>query len=411
VDSQKIAMRIHPAGLVFLVTLAACQTVPKPSPVPPLATPPSPVTPKPAPPPLSLSGQLRPVEWSALPSWGTESVRGAWPAFLQSCAGLKKQPLWQNVCNLASNIDAASPTDQQRFFEQNFRPYGATNPDNGTEGTITGYYEPLIKGDRKATKFARFPVYGTPDDLIVVDLASVYPELKNLRLRGRLEANKLVPYYNRTEIENMMGNFKATPIAWAEDAVDLFFLQIQGSGRIEFPNGEHMRIGYADQNGHPYKSIGKLLVDRGEMKLEEASMQSIKAWGKKNPDKLPELLASNPSYVFFRELPNGLNGPLGSLGVPLTAGYSIAVDSKTLPIGAPVFLSTTYPLSGQTLDRLVMAQDTGGAIIGAVRADLFWGFGPEAGEQAGKMKQKGRLWVLLPKDYPVTPPTSQPGSP
>lgn len=129
-------------------------------------------------------------------------------------------------------------------------------------------------------------------------------------------------------------------------------------------------------------------------------MQSIKAWGKNNPDQLPELLASNPSYVFFRELPNGLDGPLGSLGVPLTPGYSIAADTKFIPQGAPVFLSTTYPLSDQPLNRLVMAQDTGGAITGAVRADLFWGFGDEAGEQAGKMKQNGRLWVLLPKDSP-----------
>ncbi|MGO9445954.1 MAG: murein transglycosylase A [Thiobacillaceae bacterium] len=290
---------------------------------------------------------------------------------------------------------------QQRFFESAFRPYAAVNPDNSLEGTITGYYEPLIKGDRKPTKLARYPIYGIPDDLIVVDLSSVYPDLKPLRLRGRLEGNRVVPYYSRTEIENAAGNFKATPIAWADDPVDLFFLQIQGSGRIELSNGEYMRIGYADQNGLPYKSIGKLLVERGEMKLEDASMQSIKAWGKRNPEKLAELLANNPSYVFFRELPNGSDGPIGSLGVPLTAGYSIAVDAKYIPIGAPVFLSTNYPASSEPLDRLVMAQDTGGAISGAVRADLFWGFGQDAGDQAGKMKQTGRLWVLLPKDFPL----------
>jgi membrane-bound lytic murein transglycosylase A len=163
-----------------------------------------------------------------------------------------------------------------------------------------------------------------------------------------------------------------------------------------------MRIGYADQNGHPYQSIGKLLVERGEMKLEQASMQGIKAWGANNPDKLPELLASNPSFVFFRELPNGLSGPLGALGVPLTGGRSIAVDPRFIPLGAPVFLATTQPNSPAPMNRLVMAQDTGGAIRGGVRADFFWGFGVDAGELAGRMKQRGRMWVLLPKDFPLT---------
>ena len=179
--------------------------------------------------------------------------------------------------------------------------------------------------------------------------------------------------------------------------------EFQGSGRIELPDGSHLRVGYADQNGHPYKSIGKLLVERGELKLEEASMQGIKAWGEANPDKLAELLNSNPSYVFFRELPNGLSGPLGALGVPLTAGRSIAVDPKFIPLGAPVFLSTTWPNSAQPLNRLMMAQDTGGAIRGAVRADFYWGFGASAGELAGRMKQQGRMWVLLPKGYAAQP--------
>jgi membrane-bound lytic murein transglycosylase A len=254
------------------------------------------------------------------------------------------------------------------------------------------------------TARARFPLYAAPDDLITVDLASVYPELKNLRLRGRLVGNKVVPYPTRKEIEASVANgngFKGTPIAWAEDPVDLFFLQIQGSGRIELPDGTHLHVGYADHNGHPYQSVGKLLVERGELKLEQASMQGIKDWGAKNSDKLPELLASNPSFVFFRELPNGLPGPLGSLGVPLTGGRSIAVDPRFIPLGAPVFLATTQPNSSLPLNKLVMAQDTGGAIRGGVRADFFWGFGNEAAELAGRMKQRGRMWVLLPKDYPL----------
>jgi membrane-bound lytic murein transglycosylase A len=179
--------------------------------------------------------------------------------------------------------------------------------------------------------------------------------------------------------------------------VELFFLQIQGSGRIELVDGRQIKVGYADQNGHPYVSIGKKLIEMGEMKLEDASMQGIKAWGEKNPGKLMALLELNPSYVFFRELPENLTAPLGALGVPLTNEYSIAIDPKSVPLGSPVFLATTQPNSAIPLNRLMLAQDTGGAIRGQVRADFFWGFGEKAGAQAGRMKQQGRMWVLFPK--------------
>ncbi|HYP68252.1 MAG TPA: MltA domain-containing protein [Thiobacillaceae bacterium] len=397
------------AALLVGLVLAACQTLPpivEARPAPPLRLP----SPLPSVPfaTQSSAGQLRPVDWPALASWNAQSVSGAWPAFLQSCDALRNQAIWQTICATARAVDPKDASAQQRFFEENFLPYSVASADNSLDGTITGYYEPVIKGDRIPSEGARFPVYGVPNDLIAVDMGSLYPELKNLRLRGRLEGNKLVPYYSRAEIESGDGRFEAQPIAWAEDPVELFFLQIQGSGLIELPNGERMHVGYADQNGHPYRSIGRLLVERGELKLEESSMQGIKDWARRNPDKLPELLASNPSYVFFRELPNELSGPLGALGVPLTVGRSIAVDPKFIPLGAPVFLSTTEPLSNQALDRLVMAQDTGGAIAGPVRADLFCGVGPGAGELAGRMKQKGRLWVLLPKDYPLQSATRSP---
>lgn len=372
--------------------------VPTPVPVPPPALPPTQPLPTPIP-----SAQLRAVEWKAVANWNADALAEAWPAFLQSCGALKNQPAWQDVCTEAQAMSGADETAVRAFFEQRFRPHEVFNPDGTAEGMVTGYYEPLIKGDRKRTEKARYPIYAAPADLIVVDLAEVYPELKNLRLRGRLQGNRVVPYATRSEISDANGAFRGKPIAWAEDPVDLFFLQIQGSGRIELPDGTHMRIGYADQNGHPYKSIGKLLVERGELKLEEASMQGIKAWAEANPDKLPELLNSNPSYVFFRELPDGLSGPLGALGVPLTAGRSIAVDPKYIPLGAPVFLSTTWPNSARPLNRLMMAQDTGGAIRGAVRADFYWGFGAAAGELAGRMKQQGRMWVLLPRDYRARP--------
>jgi membrane-bound lytic murein transglycosylase A len=346
------------------------------------------------------------VEWTSVSFWQDDTVSEAWPAFLQSCTTLTRRTAWQAACADATALAAPDDATVRAFFEAHFQPYQATQDDGSAEGLITGYYEPLLKGDRVRTERARFPLYAVPDDLVTVDLASVYPELKNLRLRGRLAGNKLVPYPARKEIEaaaNGAGNgFRGTAIAWAEDPVELFFLQIQGSGRIELPDGSHLRVGYADQNGHPYQSIGKLLVERGELKLEQASMQGIKEWGAKNPDKLPELLAANPSYVFFRELPGTLAGPLGALGVPLTGGRSIAIDPRYIPLGAPVFLATTQPNSVEPMNRLVMAQDTGGAIRGGVRADFFWGFGNQAGELAGRMKQRGRMWVLLPKDHPLT---------
>ncbi len=393
---------------LFALLLAACGVTPPvetpgvtPAPLPDRTTAPPPAL---IPTPAQPYPTLKPANWSAVAYWQDDAASEAWAAFLQSCSTLVKRTAWQAVCAEAAAMPAPDNAAARAFFEQRFQPYQATQEDGSAEGLVTGYYEPLLKGDRVRTERARYPLYAAPDDLIAVDLASVYPELKNLRLRGRLVGNKVVPYPTRKEIEAAAGGngFKGKPIAWAEDPVDLFFLQIQGSGRIELPDGSHMRVGYADQNGHPYQSIGKMLVERGELKLEQASMQGIKDWGAKNPDKLPELLASNPSFVFFRELPNGLTGPLGALGVPLTGGRSIAVDPRFIPLGAPVFLATTQPNSPQPLNRLVMAQDTGGAIRGGVRADFFWGFGDGAGELAGRMKQRGRMWVLLPKDFPLT---------
>ncbi|MHB8915619.1 MAG: murein transglycosylase A [Thiobacillus sp.] len=400
--------------LTLSVLLSGCATkpvaptplpAPSPAPIPtptPTPTTPSTPAPTPVPAPAALSG-LKAVPWSALPQWQTTSLAESWPAFLQGCSALQKKPAWRTVCDEARQADVTSDANVRAFFERHFQAYQSNNDDGTTEGLVTGYYEPLIKGNRTQTARARFPVYGVPDNLITVDLASVYPELKNLRLRGKLVGNKLVPYATRSEIDNANFATKAKVLAWAEDAVELFFMQIQGSGRVELPDGSYLRLGYADQNGHPYKSIGKLLVERGELTLDQASMQSIKQWGVDNPDKLPALLAANPSFVFFRELPEGLPGPLGAMGVPVTPGRSIAVDPKYVPLGAPVFLATTLPNSTTPLNRLMMAQDTGGAIRGGVRADFFWGFGVEAGEMAGKMKQKGRMWVLLPRDYPVTP--------
>jgi len=341
--------------------------------------------------------------WEQLPGWREDDLVAAWPAFLQSCKGLKNNPAWTGVCQAAGRLPAAPEGVAVRaFFEQQFQPWQISQAEGGAEGLVTGYYEPLLRGSRYLTPKYRFPIHAAPDDLLVVDLSALYPELKSLRLRGRLQGNKVVPYFSRAEIEAGTAPVRGKELVWVDDPVELFFLQIQGSGRVRLDNGDIVRVGYADQNGHPYRSIGKWLVDKGELTLDKASMQGIKDWGRRNPERLPELLNANPSYVFFRELPNHLSGPLGALGVPLTAERSIAIDPRGMPLGAPVWLATTRPNSSESLNRLMMAQDTGGAIRGNVRADFFWGFGDEAGRQAGAMKQRGRMWALLPTDFPIS---------
>jgi membrane-bound lytic murein transglycosylase A len=226
-----------------------------------------------------------------------------------------------------------------------------------------------------------------------------------MRLRGRLQGNKVVPYPARAELIKS-GSLNGKELLWIEDAIDAFFLQVQGSGRVQLADGGAMvRVAYADQNGYPYKSIGRYLVDRGELTLDQASAQSIKSWYAAHPERQQELLNANPSYVFFKEEPvlDPKKGPKGSLGVALTPQRSVAVDAQFIPLGAPVYLATSQPNSAMPLQRLMMAQDTGGAIKNAVRADYFWGFGAEAGEKAGRMKQRGALWVLLPKGAPKSP--------
>ena len=364
------------ATLFFL--LAACNT---PS-IPPA------ITPTPA---FTLS------KWAHLPDWSSQNLSTSHRAFLQSCRVLKSRPNWQDVCARAEPLDVNNNAALRAFYETWFTPYQVFNPDGTEHGIITGYYEPMLPGSRTPTPRFRYPLYAVPSDMLIVDLGATYPQLKDMRLRGRVQGNRIMPYYTRAEIEAGAGAVKGRELFWVENPVELFFLHIQGSGRIDLPDGTQAKVGYADQNGHPYMSIGKKLVDMGELKLEEASMQNIKLWGEKNPAKLDALLNHNPSYVFFRELPDNTTTPPGALGVPLTNEYSLAIDPRIIPLGAPVFLSTTHPNDSAPLNRLMLAQDTGGAIRGAVRADFFWGAGKEAGAQAGKMKQQGRLWVLFPK--------------
>jgi membrane-bound lytic murein transglycosylase A len=362
---------------------------------PPCPCPPSPPTP--------AVERYEPVDYSALPGWDAAPVDASLRAFVAGCARVAPGDAMRAACETARTLPAGDEAAARAFFEKAFSAYAVTAPDGAREGLVTGYYEPVLLGSRVRGERFTQPVYGVPEDLVVVDLAGQYPELRGMRLRGRLNGRRLQPYYSRGEIEARNGTFAAPVLAWVADPVELFFLQIQGSGQIALGTGERLRVGYADQNGYPYRSLGRHLVERGELALEEASMQGIQAWAAAHPDQLQEALAHNASYVFFRELP-AAGGPLGALGVPLEAGFSIAVDPRHVPLGAPVFLETTYPLSELPLRRLVMAQDTGGAIRGAVRADFYWGSGPQAGELAGRMRQLGRLWVLWPRNAPLPRP-------
>lgn len=374
--------------------LAACTTAPvkKPAPVPVVQLPAVPA-------PIKLSENFRAVTFAELPGWADDDVRQAWPAFLASCDVLIKRPVWQDVCKRAVTIDANDLLSVRDFFESQFIPHQVSNPDGSVSGMITGYYEPLLKGSRTRNGAFQTALYQVPDDLITVDLASLYPELKSMRLRGRLVGKKIVPYFSRSEIMQQ-NKLAGKELLWVDNPLEAFFLQVQGSGRVYIANEkETVRVAYADQNGHVYKSIGRYLVDQGELTLEQASYQSIVAWAAAHPERLQELLNVNPSFVFFREekLTDASKGPKGALGVPLTEQRSVAIDPQFIPLGAPVFLATTMPNSEIALRRLMLAQDTGGAIRSAVRADFFWGFGADAGEKAGKMKQAGMLWVLMPK--------------
>ena len=394
----------HIASIVLALAAAACTHAPveerpphghrmacdaaAPCPVCPVCPPP-----KPAP----ETARYLEQPFAALPGWSAATLEPSLRAFLGSCP---RPGALARGCAAARIVPPGDEAAARRFFEEQFAPFALTTAEGIDTGLVTGYYEPILDGSRTPTPLHRFPIFGVPEDLVVVDLGQVNPDVRHMRLRGRLDGRRLVPYASRAEIDAKGADFRAPILGWTADPVELFFLQIQGSGQLRLENGERMRLGYADQNGHPFRSLGRYLVERGELTLDQASIQGIKAWAAANPAKLQEALNQNPSYVFFREMaPTG--SPVGALGVPLSAGYSIAVDRRFVPLGAPVYLATTYPLSDAKLERLMAAQDTGGAIRGVVRADFYWGTGPEAGAQAGRMRQQGRLWLLWPRGEPL----------
>ena len=349
--------------------------------------------------------------WSDLPGWELDSVTQAWPAFLESCRSLRSNPGWAVPCAAAQTVPASSEVDIRAYFGANFIPYkvirrtGAAREDTGL---VTGYYEPFLHGSRIPSARYTAPLYAPPPDLLTVDLSSVYPELKGKRVRARLDGNKVIPYYTRAELPTDP-SLKGHELVWIDSAFDAMMLEVQGSGRVQLTDGTVIRLLYADQNGQPYHSIGRYLVSIGALTVPEATIPGIRAWLLAHPERLQEVLDANPSVVFFSEAPLGDPdlGPKGAEGIPLTSGRSIAVDPAHIPLGTPVFLATTLPDSGAPLQRLVIAQDTGGAITGAPRADYFCGSGPQATELAGKMRQQGSLWMLWPRNVPLpldTPP-------
>jgi membrane-bound lytic murein transglycosylase A len=360
-------------------------------------------------PPVAGPLRLTRVTFAALPDWADGDPRPALAAFRRSCDDMRTKPAstslgtyggtvaaWREACAQAHSVDARDGQAVRRFFETAFTPLQVGAGDV-RDGLFTGYYEPELHGSRTSHGRYRTPVYALPGDLVTVDLSQFPAALSTQRIAGRIDGGKLRPYATRAEIDTD-GLKSANALFYGDDPIAVFFLHIQGSGRVVFDDGTVVRVAYAGQNGWPYTAIGKTLIAQGAVPREKMSMQAIRDWLRANPEKGRAVMESDASFVFFRELPVGdpkLGAP-GAEGPSLTPGASIAVDMKIHPLGAPFYVATRTPDSRGALRRLFVAQDTGGAIRGPVRADLFFGFGRQAELDAGGMKQNGQLYVLLP---------------
>jgi membrane-bound lytic murein transglycosylase A len=341
--------------------------------------------------------------WTDLQGWQQDALADAWPALQASCRA-RMVAAWKDFCTEAARITVADSSAQRQLIEVRLRPWHVVSVSGDARhrviadaGLVTGYYEPLLNGARRRGGLFQTPLYAVPDDLLTLDLAEAYPQLAGTRVRGKLQGKRVVPYPDRAQLADGR-SLAGRELLWVDSSIDAFFLQIQGSGRVKLDDGSTVRLAFADVNGRPYRAIGRYLVDKGEMTVEQATAPALREWLASHPDRQQEVFNQNPSVVFFREevLADASVGPKGALGVPLTPGRSVAIDPALLPLGAPLFLSTLNPLSGTPLQRLVMAQDTGGAIRGAPRADLFWGWEPEAAQAAGVMRAQGSLWLLWP---------------
>ena len=368
-------------------------------------------------PPAPTSATLVPVRFTDLPGWKTGDPRDALAAFVRSCDAIGKKPAtgrlgadgyagtagdWQAVCKSAppQMTDAANA---RAFFESRFTPLEVKRTD-GAPALFTGYYEPELSASR--TKQGRYtaPIYGLPDNLVGADLGDFRPEWAGERLSGCVDGHRLLPCPTRADID-AHGLSNAKVLVYADDPVGVFFLHIQGSGRVRLDDGQMIRIAYAGQNGRPYTPIGRVLLQRGLLDRASLSMQAIRTWLKAHAAEAQSLMETDQSYVFFREQPpigDAKLGSPGSEGVPLTPAASLAVDQHIHALGTPVYIAAVRPdadtnRSERTFDQLLIAQDTGGAIRGPARGDVFWGFGADAESIAGRMKAEGRMFVLLPK--------------
>ena len=364
---------------------------------------------------------LRAVSFQDLPGWGADDHSAALRVLQRSCAALGEraddEPLdiaalgglvgdWRAICTAAAGLEGADRA--REFFEAHFAPFEARNGLEA-EGLFTGYFEPELQGATQAGGRYGVPIYGRPHDLVTVDLGLFRPALAGERVVGRVADGALEPYATRSEIDGGALAAQGLELVWVDDLVDAFFLHIQGSGRIVFEDGTTRRVAYAATNGHSYFAVGRRLVDLGALDREDVTMPAIRDWLTANPERASEVMHENASYVFFRWLEDeqAAEGPVGAQGVPLTAGRSLAVDRRFVPMTVPIWLESAAPdpdpaREDRPLRRLMVAQDTGGAIRGPVRGDVFWGTGAEAGAVAGRMKHEGRYWLFLPRGLDVT---------
>lgn len=379
------------AALVLLAAIAGCSSEPTPPEDPGTLI-------------------LKSAAFSDLPGWREDDVAAAVPAMRKSCSRMLRGDDarivgpgkrfgtvadWRPACDTLDKVVPGDTVGARAVFEEHFTVWQASdsNPD---DDLFTGYYEPELAGAREPDDTYDVPIYPRPTDLVLVDLGDFRDSMKGERIAGRMEGFRLKPYDSRADIEagSLVG--KAEPVLWLADPIDAFFLHIQGSGLIRLADGTLTRVGYDGHNGHIYFPIGRYLISAGHVPKEEMSMQAIRGWLDANPDQMDAVMNRNPSYIFFRELKG--DGPIGAQGVALTAERSLAVDRTQHALGVPIWVDIDYTKAGHSdgIRRLMVAQDTGGAIRGPVRGDFFWGSGDTPGEKAGAMAAKGRMWLLLP---------------
>jgi membrane-bound lytic murein transglycosylase A len=379
----------------------------------------------------ATSMSLQKTSFDKLPGWQNDHVGEALLALQNSCVAIKKRDAakamnvnqvggtaaaWRDVCLALDGVDEAGAADKdstvaRQFIETWFDPYVISTP-NGKTGLFTGYYEPSLRGSLTQQGAYQYPLYQRPADLVMAELGDFRPNLQGQRIAGRVQNGTLKPYEDRAAIDKGALAGQNLELLWVDNPYDSFFLHIQGSGRVTMNNqaGQDIRLGYDGQNGHPYTAIGAELIKRGALRKEDVSLQTIRQWLIANPQDAQSVLQKNKSYVFFRVLEQ--DQPQGASGVGLTPLRSLAVDPRFIPYGAPVWVDVPHPVeSGKSLRQLLIAQDTGGAIRGPVRGDVFWGHGPEAEKAAGLMKSRGQAWVLLPKNTNSVTQMALPKSP